>query len=149
MRICIIGGCGHVGLPLGLAFAAKGADVSLLDIDQSRVDETNEGRIPFVERGAEEVLTEVLKAGRLRATTDQAAQTEADVVIITIGTPLDEFLNPRVMSFERFLDGLLERTRDGQLLVLRSTVFPSVTERLAKRAEEKGLKVEQMPVFRD
>lgn len=142
MRICIVGGCGHVGLPLGLAFADKGAHVTLLDTDAERVANVNDGAMPFLERGSAELLPRVLASGHLKASTDSALMGEAEYVIITIGTPLDEFLNPHVMSFERFIGSILKECRDGQLIVLRSTVYPTVTDRLHKRVQEMGLKVD-------
>ena len=55
-KICIVGGCGHVGLPLGLVLADRGFDVTLLDINTNAVDLINKGIIPFQEEGAEELL---------------------------------------------------------------------------------------------
>lgn len=140
--ICVVGGCGHVGLPLGLAFADAGAAVTLLDVHEQRVREVAAGHMPFVERGADEVLQKVLANGSLRVTANPAAVAESDNVIVTIGTPVDEFLDPGVRSFDRALDKLLDNLRGGQLLVLRSTVFPGVTQRLARRVAKRGLKLD-------
>src|SRR5262249_47326993 len=63
-------------------------------------------------------------------------------VIVTIGTPVDEFLDPKVRSFDRAIRALRPHFRDGQLLVLRSTVFPGMTDRLAKWVGREGLAVE-------
>jgi len=142
LSLCIVGGCGHVGLPLGIAFANAGARVSLLDIDEERIRQVQEGKMPFLERGAEEALAAALESGRLTLTTESSALGESDVAVVTIGTPLDEFLNPHVLSFDKFIDGLLDTMRDGQLLVLRSTVYPTVTGRLAKRIVERGLDID-------
>ena len=94
--IVVIGGCGHVGLPLGLAFARSGRSVVALDLDAHKVAQANEGRMPFADRGADELLPEVLRAGTFRCTTDAGVIREAEVVITVIGTPLDEHLNPRL-----------------------------------------------------
>lgn len=140
--IAVIGGCGHVGLPFGIKFAQAGASVLLVDTDKAKVEQVLRGEMPFLERGADEALAEVVGSGRLKATTEASAISDSEVVIVTIGTPLDEFLNPHVLRFERFLDGILERCRPGQLVILRSTVYPGVTNRLAKRLEERGLDVD-------
>ena len=58
--VCIIGGCGHVGLPLGIAFAHSGKRVVLYDIDQNAIDTISRGKMPFMEEGAEEMLRDVL-----------------------------------------------------------------------------------------
>ncbi len=140
--VCIVGGCGHVGLPLGIALAQSGADVTLLDVDQRRVDEVAGGRMPFLERGADEVLPAVLASGRLQVTTSPEAIRESEIVVVTIGTPVDEFMDPGVLSFDRSIDRVLDRMRDGQLLILRSTVFPGVTDRLSRRVMERGYQID-------
>lgn len=66
----------------------------------------------------------------------------SDAVVVTIGTPVDEFLSPQIRSFDRAMDGILDRMSDGQLLILRSTVFPGVTDRLDRRCRERGLRID-------
>ncbi|HEX2823587.1 MAG TPA: hypothetical protein VHO07_26005, partial [Streptosporangiaceae bacterium] len=70
--VVVIGGCGHVGLPLALAFADRGLRVVIYDLSVAAVEMVNAGRLPFAEQGAEEVLARVLAAGRLVASTDPA-----------------------------------------------------------------------------
>jgi UDP-N-acetyl-D-mannosaminuronic acid dehydrogenase len=137
-RTTIVGGCGHVGLPLGIALAEAGADVTLLDTHAGRVAEVAGGRMPFLEWGADDALARALDSGRLTATTDPAAVSSAEVVVVTIGTPVDEFLDPKVRMFDRAMDELRDQLRPGQLLVLRSTVYPGMTERLMARFAEDG-----------
>ena len=134
----IVGGCGHVGLPLGIALANAGADVTLFDTQSERVTEVAAGKMPFLEWGAETELSRALGCGRLRATTDPASISPAEVVIVTIGTPVDEFLDPKVRSFDRAIRALHPHFRPGQLLVLRSTVFPGMTDRLINWFREAG-----------
>lgn len=134
----IVGGCGHVGLPLGIALANAGADVTLYDTQADRVAEVAAGKMPFLEWGAEPELAKALDAGRLRATTDPASVSAAEVVIVTIGTPVDEFLDPKVRMFDRAMRGLHPHFRAGQLLVLRSTVFPGMTDRLIDWFRDEG-----------
>jgi len=129
----IVGGCGHVGLPLGLAFVRAGAAVTLIDTDAARVAAVARGEMPFAEHGADAALPEALATGRLHFTTDPAAVARSGVVVVTIGTPIDEFLNPSIRGFDDALTGVLAHLRAGQMLVLRSTVFPVVTDRLARR----------------
>jgi UDP-N-acetyl-D-mannosaminuronic acid dehydrogenase len=136
--LAIVGGCGHVGLPLALAFAHKGHSVDLLDTCADRVRLVNSGRMPFQEEGADELLREVVGSGLVRATTAPAVLEDAGAIIITIGTPVDEYLDPSVGEFDRSLERLLDRVRPGQLLVLRSTVFPGMTDRLARQLEQRG-----------
>jgi UDP-N-acetyl-D-mannosaminuronic acid dehydrogenase len=136
--LAIVGGCGHVGLPLALAFAAKGHSVDLLDTSPERVALVNSGRMPFHEDDAEPLLDEAVRTGRIKATTDTAVLEDASAIIVTIGTPVDEYLDPSVGEFDRALTQLLSQLRPGQLLVLRSTVFPGMTDRLARQLEQMG-----------
>jgi UDP-N-acetyl-D-mannosaminuronic acid dehydrogenase len=136
--LAIVGGCGHVGLPLGLAFANKGHQVDLVDTSAERVAQVNGGCMPFHEDNAEAILGEVVKAGLLKATTDTAVLEDASAVIVTIGTPVDEYLDPSVGAFDRSLEALLGSVRPGQLLILRSTVFPGTTDRLGRQLEQRG-----------
>jgi UDP-N-acetyl-D-mannosaminuronic acid dehydrogenase len=78
----------------------------------------------------------------LRATTSSEVIGEHDNVVVTIGTPVDEFMDPSVRSFDRAIDRVLDQMHDGQLLILRSTVFPGVTNRLGRRVSDRGLRID-------
>lgn len=132
----MVGGCGHVGLPLGLAFADAGLDVLLYDIDANAVDLVRAGKMPFFERGAEEVLQRVLAAGTLTLTTEPEQVSAVEHVVVVVGTPVDEHLNPDPGAVVSAIELMVDHLRDGQHLVMRSTVYPGVTamvERLLAR----------------
>ena len=137
--LVIVGGCGHVGLPLGLAFADSGLHVVLYDHDATAVDTVNAGKMPFMEPGADEALTRLLGTGRLVASTAPDAIVEADAVVVVIGTPVGEHFNPDLEAVPRALGDLTSVLRDGQLVVLRSTVYPGVTAKVDKALRDKGL----------
>ena len=139
--ICVVGGAGHVGLPLSIEFAHHGQRVCAYDIDRRALDTISGGVMPFMEKGAEPLLKDVLANGRLHFSSDPASLTGVPAIILTIGTPIDEFLNPTLRLIKRCIDDLLPFLSDGQLLVLRSTVYPSVTEWLAKYLATKGKRV--------
>jgi UDP-N-acetyl-D-mannosaminuronic acid dehydrogenase len=136
--LAIVGGCGHVGLPLGLAFARKGYQVDLIDTSAERIALVNGGNMPFHEDDAQELLARSIQSGLVRATADPTALEDAAAIIVTIGTPVDEYLDPSVVAFDKSLEELLQRVRPGQLLILRSTLFPGVTDRLARQLEQMG-----------
>lgn len=140
--IVIIGGCGHVGLPLCLAFADAGKKVIALDRDAKKVAETNAGHMPFVDKGAPELLQKVLKNKMFSCTTDPDVVSSADTVVTVIGTPLDEHLNPRLDVFRTLVGEFGTLLRKGQLLVLRSTVYPGTTELVARHLKEAGLEID-------
>jgi len=140
--VAIVGGCGHVGLPLGLAFADSGLDVVLYDINEASVDRVRAGKMPFVEKGADEVLARVLADGRLTLSTDPSAVSQVDHVVVVVGTPVDEHLNPDPGAVVAAIEDLLDHLRDGQLLVLRSTIYPGVTALVERLLARHGKAVE-------
>ena len=137
MNIVIIGGCGHVGLPLGMVLASRGSTVTLLDVDPGKVESVNSGRMPFLERGGDELLTKVVGKS-LIATLDPDCLRTADVAITVVGTPVDEHLNPTVNKVYKAIDSPLQYMRDHSLLILRSTVYPGVTKLLYDRIRRSG-----------
>ncbi len=140
--VVVIGGCGHVGLPLAIALADQGADVGVYDISQAAVDTVNAARLPFDEPGAADVLARVVAQGRLRASVDPEIVSSAETVIVVIGTPVDEHLNPNQTAIRDSLGDSIAHFREGQLVVLRSTVFPGVTALVEKMFVEHGLNVD-------
>ena len=125
--VVVVGGAGHVGLPLAIALADRGASVSIYDLSEKAVELVNRGVVPFLEPGAEPMLRRALDAGRLHATTDAATVADATNIMVVIGTPVDEHLNPDPNAIPVALAACSDYFRDGQLLVLRSTVYPGVT----------------------
>jgi UDP-N-acetyl-D-mannosaminuronic acid dehydrogenase len=140
--ITIVGGCGHVGLPLGVALAEAGLEVRLLDVSSRAVDAVNAGDPPFLEPGLEEALRAVRAAGTLEATTEATSVTDAETIVIVIGTPVDEHLNPDPNAVVAAIDEIAGHMRDGQLVVLRSTVYPGVTSLVARHLADRGLAVD-------
>ncbi|WP_028785761.1 nucleotide sugar dehydrogenase [Terracoccus sp. 273MFTsu3.1] len=140
MRICIVGGCGHVGLPLGLVLAAADCDVVALDTDAEAVARVNSGVMPFQEEGADDTLLAVRAAGRFSATTNARAIADVDVVVVVIGTPVDDHLNPDPNAVVGAIEECLPYLNDGQLVMLRSTIYPGVTRSVGRMLEERGVK---------
>ena len=130
-KISIIGGCGHVGIPLGLAFASKGLEVTLIDVNQVAVKAINAGKLPFKESGAGVLLKKHI--GRnLHATDDVCEVSRQDVVVFVTGTPVDEHLNPKIHDVMKAVSAYLPLLNKRQLIVLRSTIFPGVTRIVEK-----------------
>jgi UDP-N-acetyl-D-mannosaminuronic acid dehydrogenase len=136
--VVVIGGGGHVGLPLAIALADRGARVTIQDISPEAVAAVTAGRLPFDEPGAAPVLERVIADGRLTATVDPAVVGTAEYVVVVIGTPVDEHLNPDQQAIPKALRGCVPHLRDGQLVVLRSTVYPGVTALVEKMVAATG-----------
>lgn len=138
LDVVVVGGAGHAGLPLSLTFADAGMEVGIYDIAEETLSEIGRGQMPFMEAGADELLGRVLKEGRLEATSDPRILCRAQAVIIVIGTPIDEFLNPSMTIFERTVDELAPFVQPGTLVVLRSTVYPGSTAYVAQELRNHG-----------
>ncbi len=135
-KVCIIGGCGHVGIPLGLAFASKGKDVTLVDVNPRAVEAISAGRLPFKEEGADALLKAHV-GKNLHATSDVSVVKKQDVVVFVTGTPVDEHLNPKIHDVVKVLDAYLPLLNKRQLVILRSTIFPGVTRIVEERLKAK------------
>jgi UDP-N-acetyl-D-mannosaminuronic acid dehydrogenase len=139
--VCVIGGAGRVGLPLSLICADCGLQTLIYDIDSERNAEIARGRMPFREEGANEMLAGALASGRLSITDSPEGVASARLLVMVIGTPVDEHLNPSFRAVDRVLDRLRPFLCDGQTLILRSTVFPGTTRRIDRLLREWGLNI--------
>lgn len=135
-KISIIGGCGHVGIPLGLAFASKDFNVTLVDINKVAVDALNNKCLPFKEEGAEELLMKYV-GNNLNASTDINIVKEQDIVVFVTGTPVDEHHNPRIQDVLNVIEAYIPYMNKNQLVILRSTIFPGVFEVVENLLKEK------------
>lgn len=138
-RIVVVGGCGHVGLPLALAFARAGQPTASFDINTDAVNRVNSGVMPFDEPEAPTILKKVLEDGTFVASSDPSLIHSAEIVVVVIGTPVDEHLNPDAHAVPDAVSALSEYLRSDQLLVLRSTVYPGVTRLVEDRLRGLGL----------
>jgi UDP-N-acetyl-D-mannosaminuronic acid dehydrogenase len=138
----VLGGGGHVGLPLSLALVDAGLRIGIYDINQATLEQIARGEMPFLENGADALLAKVLGTGRLELSSSADILGRADAVILVIGTPVDEFLGPSMRVFERAVDQIAPNVRDGALVVLRSTVYPGTTEYVAAAFADRGCNVD-------
>ncbi len=141
LDVFVFGGCGHVGLPLGMMLAKAGLQVGAYDLDESRRETVRSGRMPSLEYGAETVLPAVLGSS-LHLLDDDSRLEEAEYIVVTIGTPVDEYLNPRFQPMFDLARQIAPRLRADQHLMLRSTVYPGTTRELQRTLEGLGSSVE-------
>lgn len=134
--VAVIGAGGHVGFGLALCIAEAGHHTYGVDINEAVVKSISAGQVPFVEENAERLLAHVLRSGQLTMTTDIAVVRECDVVVIVMGTPIDENLNPVMMPLIQLFHSLKPYLHCGQLLVLRSTVSPETTDNVRALVEK-------------
>ena len=136
--LCIIGGAGHVGAPLAIVLAHHGFRTLIHDINPESTALLQAGRMPFIEEGGEPMLRAALAEGTLSFSDQVAAVAGVPVLILTVGTPIDEFHNPTFSVLTDVVDRMLPHLGDEQTIILRSTVCPGATEFLDRYLRAKG-----------
>jgi len=139
--VCVIGGAGHVGLPLALTFADAGLRTVIYDIDIKTLDVIRKGTMPFLEKNGNEVLKRVLATDKLEMNHTPALLDDCKFIVLIVGTPVDEHLNPTFTAMHKAIDSCLDQLRDGQILILRSTVFPGISRHIQDYLQGKGLDI--------
>ena len=95
--LCIVGGLGRVGLPLGILFAHKGLKVCLNDINEKFSKLVEKGIMPFNEENAQTLLRKVINKKNLSISLDPKSICNAKYIIISIGTQIDKNNNPLIL----------------------------------------------------
>ncbi|MDQ0218438.1 nucleotide sugar dehydrogenase [Peribacillus cavernae] len=133
-------GLGYVGLPLAVEKAKAGYKVIGFDVQQSRVDQVNEG-INYIGDVVDAELAEITESGQLIATTDYLLIKDVDAVTICVPTPLDKYQQPDTSYVESSGREIAKHLHKGMLVVLESTTYPGTTEEVLKPIlESTGLK---------
>ncbi|AYA78036.1 UDP-N-acetyl-D-glucosamine dehydrogenase [Bacillus sp. Y1] len=130
-------GLGYVGLPLAVEKAKAGFKVIGFDVQQSRVDQVNDG-INYIGDVVNEELSEITQNGQLVATTDYSRIQEVDAVAICVPTPLDMYQQPDTSYVESSGAEITKYLHEGMLIVLESTTYPGTTEEVLKPILEKS-----------
>ena len=140
MKISIVGGGGRVGLPLGIVLAGAGHSVSIIDLDENRVNSINSRIMPFFEAGAAELLNK-LTIDELDASIENSKIENTDVCILIVGTPVLEDGTPSANSLIQLVKDLAPYFINVKMLMLRSTVYPGITHQLKKLLNDTGLDI--------
>ena len=119
--IFIIGGAGHIGLPLGLLFADKGKKVILYDKNKKNIKKINNLEMPFMEKGGEKLLKKNRK--NIFATTNKKFVSKAKIIIICIGTPVKNS-KPDLAFFFKLFREIKKELNPNKLLIIRSSIYP-------------------------
>lgn len=146
--IVVIGGLGHVGLPMGIVFANKGFKVCLYDINEKSAEIVRKGEMPFIEYDAEPILKNVLKNGNLKISSDKSDISKSEYLIIAIGTPIDQYLNPKTREFLEAIMEIKDYINENQTIIVRSSVYPNTCEqilRILKNGNNNSWKIAYCP----
>ena len=127
--IVIVGGAGHIGLPLGMLFASKGKRVILYDKDKKNVSKINNLQMPFMEEGGSKLLKK--NKNRIFATTDKKSLQNAKIIIVCIGTPVKNS-KPDLAFFFKMFREVKKYLSPNKLLVIRSSIYPGTCFKIQK-----------------
>ena len=136
-HISIIGGAGHVGFPLGLILSTKGFKVNLIDKNSKNINKINKGEIPFIEENSKNLLINMLKKKRIFATNKLNEITKSKYIIICIGTPITNQLNPNLIKFINLFYDLRKFLKKNQIVIIRSSIYPGICNKIYKIISKK------------
>ena len=131
-KITIIGGAGHIGLPLSVLIANSNIKVNCYDKNQALIKQSKKGIFPFKEKNGKSQLQKAIKSKKINFISSPDNTIKNSDIIITIGTPVDEFMNPITDLIYKCLDEIIPFVSNNSLIILRSTVYPGTTEMVQK-----------------
>ncbi len=128
-KTAVIGviGLGYVGLPLAVEFGQAGFSIVGIDVDQHKVDLLNKGE-SYIQDVPTEDVAQLVREGRLKATTDFSALEQIDTVSICVPTPLRKSKDPDISYIMAAVEGIVKYLHTGQLIILESTTYPGTTD---------------------
>ena len=126
-KITIIGGAGHIGLPLGILFAAKKKNVVLYDKNNFVIKKINKCQFPFIEKNGAKLLKKYKR--RIIASTNKNYITSADIIIICIGTPVINN-KPDLINFFNLFKEIKHLLNPNQLIIIRSSIYPGTCKKV-------------------
>ncbi|MFL6230814.1 MAG: UDP-glucose dehydrogenase family protein [Pyrinomonadaceae bacterium] len=136
MHIAVIG-TGYVGLVTGACFAEFGVNVICVDIDERKIADLHEGRLPIYEPGLDQLVAKNTHAGRLSFTTDlKAAVEESLVIFLAVGTPPKEDGSADLKHVEEAARQVTRHMNGYKVLVTKSTVPVGTGEYLRRIVRE-------------
>lgn len=141
-KVAVVG-LGYVGLVIASVLANRGCRIIGIDTNSQIVDAANRGKPHFYEPGLENLLGTAIENGSFKASTDIKDAADASIKLVTVGTPLGEDLEPDLRSISAVAIALADGVRPGDIILLKSTVTPGITEETFGKllAEESGLAV--------
>lgn len=130
-------GLGYVGISIAALLSRRGARVLGIDRSEDVVIKVNSGVCPIKEPGMDELVRRAVSFGRLTSHTVPEIISKAEYIILAVGTPLDDGYRPDTSQLTEAAESIIPFLRRGQVLILKSTVPPGATRRLADYISEK------------
>lgn len=144
-NICVIGGAGHVGTPLGLVLSSKGYNVTLIDKNKKNIQSINSGQMPFLEDGSSKLLKKMIYKKKIFATERLSEVKMSKYIIICIGTPINNQLNPQLKNFLNFFYNLKKFLNKNHIIIIRSSVYPGICDKVFDIIKSKCVNLSYCP----
>ena len=144
-NICVIGGAGHVGTPLGLVLSSKGYNVTLIDKNKKNIQSINRGQMPFLEEGSSKLLKKMIYKKKIFATEKLSEVKMSKYIIVCIGTPINNQLNPQLKSFLNFFYDLKKFLNKNHIIIIRSSVYPGICDKVFDIIKSKCVNLSYCP----
>ena len=144
-NICVIGGAGHVGTPLGLVLSSKGYNVTLIDKNKKNIQSINRGQMPFLEEGSSKLLKKMIYKKKIFATEKLSEVKISKYIIVCIGTPINNQLNPQLKSFLNFFYNLKKFLNKIHIIIIRSSVYPGICDKVFDIIKSKCVNLSYCP----
>ncbi len=142
IKMTIIGGAGHIGLPLGILFANKGINVTLYDKNYVAIKKINNSKLPFMEENGKKLLQKNKK--KIFATSDKKYISSSDVIIVCIATPIKNN-KPDFFYFFKLFKEIKNCLTPNQLLVIRSSIYPGTCEKIRQFLGQEFINISYCP----
>ena len=143
--ISIIGGAGHIGLPLSIMFSEKKYNVNIIDINLKNLKLIQSGKSPFQEKNIEKKISKQLKTGRLSFSKNISSINESKFIILCIGTPILKNLKPDLKNFYNLIKKIKLSISKDQVLIIRSSILPGTTKTIMKMLNSKNSNISYCP----
>ena len=144
--VCIIGGAGHVGAPLGLILSSKGYNVILIDKNQKNIKKINNGIMPFVEDGCAKLLKKMIYKKKIFATSKEEEIKKCKYIIVCIGTPINNKFKPNLKKFFNFFYKLKRYLHKDHVIIIRSSIYPGVCDKVFNIVKKRCENLSYCPV---
>jgi UDP-N-acetyl-D-mannosaminuronic acid dehydrogenase len=142
--ISIIGGAGHVGLPLGIMLAKKNFKVFLVDKDKKNIQKVKKGIMPFFEENSQNLLKDLLVKKKIFVSNNLDKISLSKYIIVCIGTPVDKKNKPITKNFLTLMQNLKKILKKDQYLIIRSSVYPGMMKKIFKIFSSNNSKFENI-----
>ena len=128
--VCIVGGAGHIGTPLGLALSSKGYNVILIDKNEENIKKINHGIMPFIEEGCAKLLKKMISKRKIFATLDLNEVKKCKYIIVCLGTPINKKFEPNLKNFISFFYSLKKYLNRNHIVIIRSSIYPGICNKV-------------------